>query len=418
MPTKPTLLILNDPADAKQEKALSKHLHVAEKIRKDIIVEREPLDVLGLLPFAEIESSDPNAEGAESAYGKALLKVLDRVDIVVLLLTDDTLVSRYWAAEAAVRKGKRLIPVLVRPSEWKSTTLGALVPLPSNGKGVELWTNVDSAWTDVVGGLRQVWDAVAQGLPKGPPAAPAPAQQPQSTATTGAPTGTAAAAASVPKYQPLDPPPPAPPAVPAGNDIKILFLSANQADGGRLMVTEEYRQLQKRLQGADHGKRFQIIYEPELRVNELADALMRYRPQIVHFSGHGTKEGALVLVNPDQAGKSTPMPPVALQQIFKVLGKGVYCVVLNSCWSVAHEDQGLALADVVGCVVGTSTAIADRAAIEFTAQFYSTLAFGESVKDAFDLARANIHAATGKPDEVMRLVSRKTVDPSTFKLIS
>lgn len=417
MPPKPTLLILNDPADAKQEKALSKHLHVAEKIRKDIVVVREPLDVQALLSFEEVNGCAPNAEGAESANGKALLKVLDTVDIVVLLLTDDTLVSRYWAAEAAVRKGKRLIPVLVRPSEWKSTTLGALVPLPSNGKGVELWSNVDSAWTDVVGGLRQVWEAVAKALAQRPQAAAtaSPSQPaPATTATAAAP----AAAPPAPKYQPLDPPPPAPPALPEGSSIKVLFLSANQVDSGRLMIMEEQRQLQQRLLGTDHGKRVNIVYEPELRVNELPTVLMRHRPQIVHFSGHGTKEGALVLANPDQLGKSTPLPPLALRQIFQVLGKGIYCVVLNSCWSVAHEDQGLALADVVGCVVGTSTAVGDRAAIEFTAQFYSTLAFGESVQTAFDLAKATVHAATGKPDEVMRLVNRKTVDPSALKLLS
>lgn len=49
----------------------------------------------------------------------------------------------------------RVIPVLLRPTDWHSAPFARLQALPNNGKPVTLWENRDEAWTDVVKGIRR-----------------------------------------------------------------------------------------------------------------------------------------------------------------------------------------------------------------------------------------------------------------------
>ncbi len=50
----------------------------------------------------------------------------------------------------------RVIPVILRPVDWKGTPFDALAPLPSDGKPVTMWDNQDNAFLDIVNGIRDV----------------------------------------------------------------------------------------------------------------------------------------------------------------------------------------------------------------------------------------------------------------------
>lgn len=50
----------------------------------------------------------------------------------------------------------RLIPVLLRPTDWNISLLGQYRPLPSNGIPISLWSDRDAACTDVVQGIRRI----------------------------------------------------------------------------------------------------------------------------------------------------------------------------------------------------------------------------------------------------------------------
>jgi hypothetical protein len=58
----------------------------------------------------------------------------------------------------------RVIPVILRPVDWKGTPFEGLAPLPSDRKPVTMWTNQDSAFLDIVNGIRDV----IEGLKKKP----------------------------------------------------------------------------------------------------------------------------------------------------------------------------------------------------------------------------------------------------------
>lgn len=110
--------------------------------------------------------------------------------------------------------------------------------------------------------------------------------------------------------------------------------------------------------------------------------LARYRPHIVHFSGHGSQEGAILLQDP--TGYVVPVQPNALSNLFATLKDNIRCVVLNACYS---EIQANAIAEHIDWVVGMSHAIKDSSAVIFAGQFYQALGYGRHIGTAFNLGK-------------------------------
>src|SRR4051794_6478161 len=162
--------------------------------------------------------------------------------------------------------------------------------------------------------------------------------------------------------------------------IKILFLSANPKDTDRVSLDEEVRAIRERLRMAVHGGQFAVEQEWAVRVADLQGHLLRHQPHIVHFSGHGSRAGEIILE--DQAGNRQLVSPAALRRLFATLKDIVRCVVLNACYS---ESQARGIAESIDCVVGMSKAIGDESAIAFAASFYQALGYGRSIQTAFDL---------------------------------
>ena len=61
-------------------------------------------------------------------------------------------IDRHDAREA------RVIPILLRPTDWQGTPFSKLEALPKDGKAVTSWPNIDEAFLDIVQGIRQAID--------------------------------------------------------------------------------------------------------------------------------------------------------------------------------------------------------------------------------------------------------------------
>ena len=68
---------------------------------------------------------------------------------------------------------------------------------------------------------------------------------------------------------------------------KILILSANPINTGRLRLDQEVREIQNGLERAKSREKFEIITKWAVRPDDLRRALLDHEPEIVHFSGHG-----------------------------------------------------------------------------------------------------------------------------------
>ena len=83
---------------------------------------------------------------------------LDHVQVIVFLLSAEFFASDECMAliEQALKGSARVIPLLLRPVDWKTSKLADLTCLPVNGQFVTTWNNQDQALHTCVDDLRQL----------------------------------------------------------------------------------------------------------------------------------------------------------------------------------------------------------------------------------------------------------------------
>ncbi len=187
--------------------------------------------------------------------------------------------------------------------------------------------------------------------------------------------------------------------------VKVLFLAANPSDTTRLRLDEEIRVIDEKLRQTEFRDVFEIEQQWAVRVSDLQGFLLRHKPDIVHFSGHGSRESIIL---EDNSGISRPVSTHALSSLFSVIRDNVRCVVLNACYS---EQQARAIANHIDCVIGMSKAVGDLSSISFSAAFYQALGFGRDVKTAFDLGCIEIDLEGLNDEDIPNLVSGAKVAP-------
>lgn len=95
---------------------------------------------------------------------------LNSASIILLLVSanfidsDDYIHSVELERALELHEGGRaqVIPVILRPVDWQETLFGGLEPLPTNGKPVTKWDDHDSAFLDIVEGIKKVIESLRQ----------------------------------------------------------------------------------------------------------------------------------------------------------------------------------------------------------------------------------------------------------------
>lgn len=195
-----------------------------------------------------------------------------------------------------------------------------------------------------------------------------------------------------------------------GTEFKsILLLATNPKSTVSLRLQEEEREIKERLRLAGHGK-VPISSTGATRSRDIQQAMLDYKPQIVHFTGHGTGQGGLAFE--DVTGQLKLVDSEALASLFKLFAERVECVVLNACYS---RFQAEAIAQHIDYVIGMSQAIGDSAAIEFSVGFYTALGAGKSIEFAYKLGCNAIQLA-GIPEHLTPVLFVKKIPQSQHPL--
>jgi hypothetical protein len=129
-------------ADKELKERLVKHLHPLEKENLvEIWVDQEIL--------------------AGGDWNKEIAERLAEADIVLILVSIDFINSKYCydieLEKALVREAEgdvKVIPVILRSCLWHKSPLGRLKALPTDGKAVTTWSDIDDALTVVASGIR------------------------------------------------------------------------------------------------------------------------------------------------------------------------------------------------------------------------------------------------------------------------
>lgn len=194
--------------------------------------------------------------------------------------------------------------------------------------------------------------------------------------------------------------------------IKVLFLAANPEGTSQLRLDEEIREITQKIAISEHRDLLELISVWAVRPDDLLQSFNKYKPHIVHFSGHGIQSGEIILV--DERGNPKPVSTKAINALFKTLKDNIQVVVLNACYS---RTQAKAITEVIDCAIGMNIAVGDKAAITFAASFYRAVGFGRSVKQAFEQGKTALLLEDIPEENTPELVMRPGVDPARIFLI-
>ncbi|WP_434683920.1 COR domain-containing protein [Pseudanabaena minima] len=180
----------------------------------------------------------------------------------------------------------------------------------------------------------------------------------------------------------------------------ILMLAANPKNSVSLRLQEEERDIKERLRLAGYGTE-PIKTAVAVRPRDIQQAMLDFKPQIIHFSGHGANEDGLVFEDID--GQFKLIGGEDLADLFDLFSDRIECVVLNACYS---KTQSEAIRQNIKYVIGMNQAIGDRAAIEFAVGFYAAIGAGESYEFAFKLGCNAIRLAGIKEYATPKLLKK------------
>src|SRR5262245_51839138 len=114
---------------------------------------------------------------------------------------------------------------------------------------------------------------------------------------------------------------------------KILMFASSPRDAESLGLNSEYRWIDAYHQKSIFRDRFTLAWVPATKPRDWQDELLRHRPGVVHFCGHGA--GAAGLLAEDSTGGTRLVSTDALANLFSLFPDKIECVVLNACLSVA-----------------------------------------------------------------------------------
>jgi hypothetical protein len=100
---------------------------------------------------------------------------LEQASLILLLVSADFLASDY-SYQIEVKRALELhqagkavvIPLIMRPTDWKNTPFAQLQALPTGAKAITDWSNQDNAFVDIVTGIREVVEKLASLSPDAP----------------------------------------------------------------------------------------------------------------------------------------------------------------------------------------------------------------------------------------------------------
>lgn len=183
-----------------------------------------------------------------------------------------------------------------------------------------------------------------------------------------------------PPAQPAASPTVQPPSTPPQAKPTILFIAANPVDPENPTTFDaELRDMKDALRGSEFGSRFNVEVETAARIKDLHRIVRVNKPTIVHFAGHGEKDG--IVLEDEHTRRGQIVPNDALAEFFTFY-PSVQCVVFNACYT---DELAKAVAQNVPYVIGMRTAANDKGSVAFAVAFYDEVG-GADTDDPFQLA--------------------------------
>ncbi|MGN9906777.1 hypothetical protein ACTMTJ_04390 [Phytohabitans sp. LJ34] len=192
--------------------------------------------------------------------------------------------------------------------------------------------------------------------------------------------------------------------------VTVLLFASHVPKETTVDVAEEAREIEMKINDATLAAYVRLKAWQATRPLDLMPMFNRHKPYMVHFSGHG-QPGALIMTGgPD---RPEPVPTDLLVRMFKASADHLRVAFFNVCDS---EEQAVAAARLLDVVIGMRGRLPDTMARMFAARVYSSLAFGESMRKAFEQGLLEVEKFP-EARVVPQLYHRPGVDPHKVVLV-
>lgn len=185
--------------------------------------------------------------------------------------------------------------------------------------------------------------------------------------------------------------------------LRLLTAVASPTSRPELRVGEELEHLDEALQDLTDDGLIQVRRLDHTTLERLDDALLTFRPHLLHFIGHGDfvdDDGVIVLEAAAPEGAADPITGRRLGVLLRNHLASLRFVFLNSCLGAASSRRdpfgGVAQSLIrrgLPAVVAMQFPIPDNVAVSLARHFYRYLAAGLPVDAALTSARAFLFAS-------------------------
>lgn len=186
--------------------------------------------------------------------------------------------------------------------------------------------------------------------------------------------------------------------------LRILFCSVNPPGTQTIDLTGEYRALEDRLRADGLSPCAELRHISDATFDVIEHALRSFRPNVLYFYAH-EESASLQIESPGDTAAS--MRPMHLGSLPLLLGTETCCLVLNASQS---SEQAQARLAEVPCVVSMQGGGLDPSTLRFSTSFYAALVAGDSVANAFMLARNSAYGIEQLGSKVPIFYSRPGAD--------
>ena len=200
---------------------------------------------------------------------------------------------------------------------------------------------------------------------------------------------------------------------PKPENLRVLILGASAE--GDLRVGREQKRIRTAVESALHRDQIDLDVRPAATTADLLDGITKFRPHVVHFSGHSNEALIVFEDEKDEPHEGVIVTARAFAKAIEVTDEPPLLVLLNSCKSAAQVD-GL-VAQVAPFAIGMADSIDDGDAINYAAQFYAAIANGQSIKASHLSGQAALELAGLNGAELPSLAWAQGVDPATTILV-
>ena len=198
------------------------------------------------------------------------------------------------------------------------------------------------------------------------------------------------------------------------NKLRVLYLLANPASQGALRTDVEFRLVQDEVRSSKYREKIDLIISPAADAKSILKGINDYRPQIVHFSGHGGQGSIWLDDGKIHNSVGMAMGFDFLADALAATDSPPRLLVLNACDTLSGADVLLSATEAV---IAMSDSISDFGAATFAAQFYAAIASAQPTSVALRQGKIAMKAASLRDSNLPQIIFRQGVDPKNHVLI-